>query len=84
MRGVKPRSSGLLIRLSPDKWEAYGTGMARLPALMSGVGGARVTCTHKHSHALTPHEAGMCMQDTHPSADDPSVGSAPLGLQAGG
>lgn len=53
MRGVKPRSSGLLIRLSPDKWEEYGRGMARSPALMSVVGRANITqIIHAHTNTL--------------------------------
>lgn len=62
---------------------------------MSGVG--RVQGSHEREHTQnilvhTSHsrissptrQACACTQDTHPSADGPSAGSAPLGLQAGG
>lgn len=93
MRGVKPRSSGLLTRLSPDKWRNMGQGgkiaiVSKLGQVQGSHEGEQYTRTHARTHVtLTsslPDRHVLTSQATHPFAGDPSVDSAPPGLQAGG
>lgn len=63
MRGVKPRSSGLLTRLSPDKGEGY----SKSAGTHEWVGRGPMKGTLQNTHAHTSHsdkslpQTGMCM-----------------------